>query len=76
MKVGGKGDGFLRILKVLLYLLFIKKSRGKPIKNGDKIVALPPENSSLSAVTLVEKISISAKSVEKHFANLKVASII
>ena len=48
-----------------------QKSREKPLKSREKIVVLLSEDGKLSATTLAEKIGISAKSVEKHLANLK-----
>ena len=53
-----------------------QKSREKPQKSREKIVALLSEDGKLSATTLAEKIGISAKSVEKHLANLKADGII
>ena len=50
--------------------------REKPQKSREKIVALLSEDGKLSAVALAKKIGISAKSVEKHLANLKAAGII
>ena len=52
------------------------KSREKTTKSREKIVALLSEDGKLSATALVEKIGISAKSVEKHLANLKADGII
>lgn len=52
------------------------KSRVKNIKSRDKIVLLLAENGKLSAVSLSEKIGITAKAVEKHLANLKADGII
>ena len=52
------------------------KGREKPQKSREKIVALLSEDGKLSAVTLAKKIGISAKSVEKHLANLKADGII
>ena len=52
------------------------KSREKPQKSREKIVALLSEDGKLSAVALAKKIGISAKSVEKHLANLKADGII
>ena len=52
------------------------KSREKTTKSREKIVALLSEDGKLSATTLAEKIGISAKSVEKHLANLKADGII
>ena len=48
-----------------------QKGREKATKSREKIVALLSEDGKLSATTLAEKIGISAKSVEKHLANLK-----
>lgn len=48
----------------------------KKIKSREKIVALLAENSKLSAVSLAERIGISAKAVEKHLSNLKADGII
>ena len=48
-----------------------QKSREKTHKSREKIVVLLSEDGKLSATTLAEKIGISAKSVEKHLANLK-----
>ena len=47
-----------------------------PLKSREKIVALLSEDGKLSAVALAKKIGISAKSVEKHLANLKADGII
>ena len=52
------------------------KGREKPQKSREKIVALLSEDGKLSAVALAKKIGISAKSVEKHLANLKADGII
>ena len=52
------------------------KSREKTAKSREKIVALLSEDSKLSATALAEKIGISAKSVEKHLANLKADGLI
>ena len=52
-------------------IIFAKKGREKTTKSREKIVALLSEDGKLSATTLAEKIGISAKSVEKHLANLK-----
>ena len=52
------------------------KGREKPQKSRVKIVALLSEDGKLSAVALAKKIGISAKSVEKHLANLKADGII
>ena len=48
----------------------------KKIKSREKIVALLAENSKLSAVSLAERIGISAKAVEKHLSNLKADGIL
>ena len=53
-----------------------QKSREKTTKSREKIVALLSEDGKLSAMALAEKIGISAKSVEKHLANLKADGII
>lgn len=53
-----------------------EESREKPQKSREKIVALLSEDGKLSAVALAKKIGISAKSVEKHLANLKADGII
>ena len=53
-----------------------QKSREKPQKSREKIVALLSEDGKLSAMALAEKIGISAKSVEKHLANLKADGLI
>ena len=53
-----------------------QKGREKTTKSREKIVALLSEDGKLSATTLAEKIGISAKSVEKHLANLKADGII
>ena len=50
--------------------------REKPQKSREKIVALLSEDGKLSAVALAKEIGISAKSVEKHLANLKADGII
>ena len=47
------------------------KSREKILKSREKIIVLLAENGRLSAASLAEKIGISAKTVEKHLANLK-----
>ena len=52
------------------------KGREKPQKSREKIVVLLSEDGKLSAVALAKKIGISAKSVEKHLANLKADGII
>ena len=52
------------------------KSREKPQKSREKIVDLLSRDGKLSAVALAKKIGISAKSVEKHLANLKADGII
>ena len=52
------------------------KGREKPQKSREKIVDLLSEDGKLSAVALAKKIGISAKSVEKHLANLKADGII
>lgn len=51
-------------------------SREKPQKSREKIVALLSEDGKLSARALAGKMGISAKSVEKHLANLKADGII
>ena len=51
-------------------------SREKPQKSREKIVALLSEDGKLSAMALAGKLGISAKSVEKHLANLKADGII
>ena len=56
------------------YLLICRYSF--TIKSREKIVALLSEDGKLSAVALAKKIGISAKSVEKHLANLKADGII
>lgn len=56
---------------VNLISIVVGKSREKIVKSRDKIVALLSENGKLSATALADKIGISAKSVEKHLANLK-----
>lgn len=53
-----------------------KESREKPQKSREKIVALLSEDGKLSAMALAGKLGISAKSVEKHLANLKADGII
>ena len=53
-----------------------QKGREKPQKSREKIVALISEDGKLSAMALAEKIGISAKSVEKHLANLKADGLI
>lgn len=53
-----------------------EKSREKPQKSREKIVALLSEDGKLSAMALAGKLGISAKSVEKHLANLKADGII
>ena len=53
-----------------------QKCREKTTKSREKIVALLSEDGKLSAVALAEKIGISAKSVEKHLANLKADGLI
>ena len=53
-----------------------QKSREKTTKSREKIVALLSEDGKLSAMALAEKIGISAKSVEKHLANLKADGLI
>lgn len=53
-----------------------EECREKPIKSREKIVVLLAENGKLSATALAGKIGISAKAVEKQFANLKAAGII
>ena len=53
-----------------------QKGREKTTKSREKIVALLSEDGKLSATPLAEKIGISAKSVEKHLANLKADGII
>ena len=50
--------------------------REKPQKSREKIVDLLSRDGKLSAVALAKKIGISAKSVEKHLANLKADGII
>ena len=50
--------------------------RGKPQKSREKIVDLLSKDGKLSAVALAKEIGISAKSVEKHLANLKADGII
>ena len=50
--------------------------REKTTKSREKIIALLSEDGKLSAAALAEKIGISAKSVEKHLANLKADGII
>lgn len=64
--------------EIAIYLESIgeEESREKPTKSRDKIVALLSEDGRLSAVDLGKKIGISAKSVEKHLANLKADGII
>ena len=52
------------------------KGREKPQKSREKIVDLLSRDGKLSAVALAKKIGISAKSVEKHLANLKADGII
>ena len=51
-------------------------SRNRFRKSREKIVALLSEDGKLSAAALAEKIGITAKSVEKHLANLKADGII
>ena len=53
-----------------------QKTREKPTKSREKIVALLSEDGKLSAATLAEKIGISPKAVEKHLANLKADGLI
>ena len=53
-----------------------EESREKPPKSREKIVALLSEDGKLSAMALAGKLGISAKSVEKHLANLKADGII
>lgn len=53
-----------------------QKSREKTTKSREKIIALLSEDGKLSAAALAEKLGISAKSVEKHLANLKADGII
>lgn len=53
-----------------------EESRKKPQKSREKIVALLSEDGKLSAMALAGKLGISAKSVEKHLANLKADGII
>lgn len=64
--------------EIAIYLKSIGKeeSREKTTKSRDKIVALLSKDGRLSAVDLGKKIGISAKSVEKHLANLKADGII
>ena len=64
--------------EIAIYLESIgeEESREKPTKSRDKIVALLSEDGRLSAVNLGKKIGISAKSIEKHLANLKADGII
>lgn len=64
--------------EIAIYLKSIgeEESREKPTKSRDKIVALLSKDGRLSAVNLGKKIGISAKSVEKHLANLKADGII
>lgn len=64
--------------EIAIYLKSIgeEESREKPTKSRDKIVALLSKDGRLSAVDLGKKIGISAKSVEKHLANLKADGII
>lgn len=45
-------------------------------KSREKIVALLQQNSKLSAAAIADELSITAKAVEKHLANLKSAGII
>ena len=53
-----------------------RKTNSTPKKSREKIVALLSEDGKLNATTLAEKIGISAKSVEKHLANLKADGLI
>ncbi|MBO5795316.1 MAG: Fic family protein [Bacteroides sp.] len=53
-----------------------EESNKKPIKTKEKIVALLQQNSKLSAAAIADELSITAKAVEKHLANLKAAGII
>ena len=64
--------------EIAIYLKSIgeEESREKPTKSRDKIVALLSNDGRLSTVDLGKKIGISAKSVEKHLANLKADGII
>ena len=64
--------------EIAIYLKSIgeEESREKTTKSRDKIVALLSKDGRLSAVNLGKKIGISAKSVEKHLANLKADGII
>ena len=64
--------------EIAIYLKSIgeEESREKTKKSRDKIVALLSKDGRLSAVNLGKKIGISAKSVEKHLANLKADGII
>ena len=64
--------------EIAIYLKSIgeEESRENPTKSRDKIVALLSKDGRLSAVDLGKKIGISAKSVEKHLANLKADGII
>ena len=53
-----------------------RKTNSTPKKSREKIVALLSEDGKLNATILAEKIGISAKSVEKHLANLKADGLI
>ena len=57
-------------------LLTERKTNSTPKKSREKIVALLSEDGKLNATILAEKIGISAKSVEKHLANLKADGLI
>ena len=82
LKVAGCKLRFRSTIPVPPYLDYEKsrektiKSREKPLKSREKIVVLLSEDGKLSATALAEKIGISAKSVEKHLANLKADGII
>ena len=66
------------LIEIANYLESIgeEESREKPQKSREKIVALLSEDGKLSAMALAGKLGISAKSVEKHLANLKADGII
>ena len=57
-------------------VFLVGRTEEKLLKTKEKIVALLQQNSKLSAAAIADELSITAKAVEKHLANLKSAGII
>ena len=52
------------------------KSREKPTKSREKIIALLSQDNALSATALAERIGITPKAVEKQIARLKADGVL